>query len=109
MTARSTKVLVVAVVTTLCADVAQAFQFRAGESVDGNFDTQLTLASGMRLQKQSPLLVGDPTRVAGANTAVSSNGDDGDLNYDRYNLFTTSLKLTPELLLRFPDGFKFMV
>jgi Protein of unknown function (DUF1302) len=108
MTAKSTKVLVLAVVTTLCADVAQAFQFRAGESVDGNLDMQLTLGSGMRLQKQSPQLVGDPT-VPGANTAVSSNGDDGDRNYNRYDLFTTSLKLTPELLLRFPEGFKFMV
>ncbi|HEY6001482.1 MAG TPA: DUF1302 family protein, partial [Anaeromyxobacter sp.] len=107
MMAKSGKVLVLAVVTTLCADVAQAFQFRAGESVDGNFDTQLTLGSGMRLQKQSPQLVGDPT-VPGANTAVSSNGDDGDRNYNRYDLFTTSLKLTPELLLRFPDGYKFM-
>jgi Protein of unknown function (DUF1302) len=109
MTAKSTKVLVLAVVTTLCAaDVAQAFQFRAGESVEGNLDTQLTLGSGMRLQKQSPELVGDPA-VPGANTAVSSNGDDGDRNYNRYDLFTTSLKLTPELLLKFPEGFKFMV
>ncbi|HEY5995797.1 MAG TPA: DUF1302 family protein, partial [Candidatus Deferrimicrobiaceae bacterium] len=109
MTAKSGKVLVLAVVTTLCAaDVAQAFQFRAGESVEGNLDTQLTLGSGMRLQKQSPELVGDPA-VPGASTAVSSNGDDGDLNYNRYDLFTTSLKLTPELLLKFPEGFKFMV
>jgi hypothetical protein len=103
---QSRKVLVLAVVTMLRAGVAQAFQFSAGESVDGNFDTQFTLGSGMRLQKQSPLLVGN--RLPGADTAVSSNGDNGDLNYNRYDLFTTSLKVTPELLLRFADGYKFM-
>ncbi|HET9596231.1 MAG TPA: DUF1302 domain-containing protein [Anaeromyxobacteraceae bacterium] len=108
MTAKSRKVLVLAVVvTTLRAGFAQAAPFRLSESVDGNLDAQLTLATGMRVQSQSPQLVG--SRVPGADTAVSSNGDDGDLNYNKYNLFTTSLKITPELLLRFPDGFKFLV
>lgn len=101
--------VVLAAVTTLRAGVARAAPFRLSESVDGNLDMQLTLGAGMRLQKQSPELVGDATRVPGANTAVSSNGDNGDLNYDRYNLFTGYVKLTPELLLRFPAGFKFMI
>jgi hypothetical protein len=101
--------LVLVVVTTLRPGVARAFPFRMGESVDGNLDMQLTVGAGMRVQGQGAELVGDPTRISGANTAVSSNGDDGDLNYDRYNLFTTSAKLTPELILRFPHGYKFMV
>jgi hypothetical protein len=101
--------LALAVVTTLGAGAARAAPFRLGESVDGNLDMQLTLGTGMRLQKQSAQLVGGPARVSGADTAVSSNGDNGDLNYDRYNLFTTSSKITSELLLRFPKGFKFMV
>ena len=104
----SRTVLMLVVVTTLRAGVAQAFPF-ASDSVDGNLDMQLTLGTGMRLQKQSPELVGGPSRVSGANTAVSSNGDNGDLNYNRYNLFTTSSKITSELLLRFGDGYKFMV
>lgn len=99
--------MVLVVVTMLRAGVAQAFPFVAGESVDGNLDMQLTLGSGMRLQTQSPELVGGG--VPGASTAVSSNGDNGNLNYNRYNLFTTSSKITSELLLRFPDGYKFMV
>jgi hypothetical protein len=102
----SRKLLVLAAVTTMRAGVAQAVQFSAGESVEGNFDTQFTLGSGMRLQNQSPSLVGG--RIQGADTAVSSNGDNGDLNYNRYDLFTTSLKVTPELLLKFADGYKFM-
>lgn len=109
MTATSRKFLVLAVVTALHPGVARAAPFRLSESVDGNLDMQLTLGTGMRLQKQSAELVGDTARVPGANTAVSSNGDNGDLNYDRYDLFTGYVKITPELLLRFPQGFKFMV
>ncbi|MFL5420210.1 MAG: DUF1302 domain-containing protein [Myxococcales bacterium] len=109
MTTTSRKVLVLAVVTILRAGVAQAAPFRVSESVDGNLDMQLTLGTGLRVQGQSAELVGSPARVSGAATAVSSNGDNGDLNYDRYNLFSTSSKITSELLLRFPDGYKFMV
>ncbi len=109
MMAKSRKVLLLALVTTLPAGVARAFPFRLSESVDGNLDMQLTVGAGMRLQGWSPDLVGDPTRVPGANVALSSNGDDGDLNYKKYDLFTTSVKFTPELIMRFPDGYKFMV
>jgi hypothetical protein len=108
MMVKSRNVLFLAVLTLLTTGVAHAFRFQASESVSGNLDMQLTLGAGMRMSKQSPELVGDPTRVPGANTAQSSNGDDGDLNYNRYDLFTTYLKFTPELLLRFPDGYKFM-
>jgi hypothetical protein len=107
--ASRTTVLVLAVATTLHAGVARAFPFTLGDSVDGNFDAQFTLGAGMRLQRQSPALVGNPAIVPGADVGVSSNGDNGDLNYNKYDFFTTSLKVTPELLLRFPEGFKFMV
>ena len=92
----------------LCAGPAHAFQFQAGDSVKGSLDMQLTLGAGMRMVNQNPNLIGDPRVNAGANTAVSSNGDDGNLNYNKYDLFTTYLKFTPELLLRFPADFKFM-
>ena len=92
----------------LCAGPANAFQFQASDSVKGSLDMQLTVGAGMRMQKQDPGLIGD-TRVApDANTFQSSNGDDGDLNYNRHDLFTTYLKFTPELLLKFPDNYKFM-
>lgn len=92
----------------LCAGSAHAFQFQASDSVSGNLDMQLTLGAGMRMVNQNPNLIGDPSVDAGANTAQSSNGDDGNLNYDKHDLFTTYLKFTPELLLRFPADFKFM-
>ncbi|MDO8464696.1 MAG: DUF1302 domain-containing protein [Gallionella sp.] len=92
----------------LCAGAAHAFQFQASDSVSGNLDMQLTLGAGMRMVNQNPNLIGDTRVNAGANTFQSSNGDDGDLNYNKYDLFTTYLKFTPELLLRFPADIKFM-
>jgi hypothetical protein len=92
----------------LCAGAAHAFQFQASDSVKGSLDMQLTLGAGIRMVDQNPNLIGDPGVDAGANTAVSSNGDDGNLNYNKHDLFTTYLKFTPELLLRFPADFKFM-
>ena len=92
----------------LCAGAAHAFQFQAGDSIKGSLDTQMTLGAGMRMVNQNPNLIGDPRVNAGANTGFSSNGDDGDLNYNKHDLFTTYLKLTPELLLKFPDNYKLM-
>jgi hypothetical protein len=101
-------VLLLAVCVALLPSAAQAFRFQWSDSVDGNLDMQLTLGAGWRVSKQSPNLVGDPTRVPGANTAQSSNGDDGDLNYNQHDFYATYLKFTPELLLRFPQDWKFM-
>jgi hypothetical protein len=108
MMVKSRHVLLLAIITLLVPGVVQAFQFQASESVSGNLDMQLTLGAGFRLGKQSPNLVGDPTRVPGANTAQSSNGDDGDLNYNKHDFYATYLKFTPELLLKFPQDIKFM-
>src|SRR5512132_593606 len=99
--------LIAAIAFFMCAGTAHAFQFQASDSVKGSLDMQLTLGAGMRMVNQSPNLIGDPRVNAGANTAVSSNGDDGDLNYNKYDLFTTYLKFTPELLLKFPNDIKF--
>ena len=92
----------------MCAGTAHAFQFQASDSIKGSLDMQLTLGAGMRMVSQNPNLIGDTRVNAGANTFQSSNGDDGDLNYNKYDLFTTYLKFTPELLLSFPQNFKFM-
>lgn len=92
----------------LCTAPAYAFQFKASDTISGSLDMQLTLGSGMRMQNQNPGLIGDTRVNPGANTFQSSNGDDGDLNYNKHDLFTTYLKFTPELLLKFPDNWKFM-
>jgi hypothetical protein len=95
-------------VVVLFAGAAHAFQFQASDSVKGSLDMQMTLGAGMRMEKQDANLIGDTRVNPAANTFQSSNGDDGDLNYNRGDLFTTYLKFTPELLLTFPDSYKFM-
>ena len=92
----------------LCAGAAHAFQFNVSDSIKGSLDTQFTLGAGMRMVNQNPNLIGDPRVNGGANTGFSSNGDDGNLNYNKHDLYTTYLKVTPELLLKFPEDFKFM-
>jgi len=92
----------------LCAGAAHAFQFAVSDSVKGSLDTQVTLGAGMRMVDQNRNLIGDPGKNSGANTGFSSNGDDGNLNYNKYDLYAMYLKVTPELLLKFPGDFKFM-
>jgi hypothetical protein len=104
----SKNVFLIAAIALMCAGAAHAFQFEASDSVKGSLDMQLTLGAGMRMVEQNRNLIGDPGRNSGANTGFSSNGDDGNLNYNKGELFTTYLKFTPELLLRFPDDYKFM-
>jgi len=108
MKTMSRNAFLIAAIALMCAGTAHAFQFQAGDDIKGSLDMQLTLGAGMRLVKQNPNLIGDPRVNGGANTAVSSNSDDGDLNYNKGDFFTTYLKFTPELLLKFPDDYKFM-
>ncbi|NMG30199.1 DUF1302 domain-containing protein [Aromatoleum evansii] len=88
---------------------ASAFQFATG-SIEGSFDSTLTAGFGVRASKQSCALIGDGNTSCGAsaNTAQYSNGDNGNLNYKRGDFFAANIKGTHELLLKMPDGYKFM-
>ncbi|MGZ8460016.1 MAG: DUF1302 domain-containing protein [Candidatus Deferrimicrobiaceae bacterium] len=108
MKTMSRNAFLIALIAMMCAGTAHAFQFQASDSIKGSLDMQLTLGAGMRLINQNPNLIGDPHVNAGAATAISSNGDDGDLNYNKNDFYATYLKFTPELLLKFPYDFKFM-
>ncbi|MGZ9148849.1 MAG: DUF1302 family protein, partial [Candidatus Deferrimicrobiaceae bacterium] len=80
MKTMSRNAFLIALIAMMCAGTAHAFQFQASDSIKGSLDMQLTLGAGMRLVNQNPNLIGDPRVNAGAATAISSNGDDGDLN-----------------------------
>lgn len=88
---------------------AHAFRFEAGD-IQGSLDSTFTTGIGVRAQDPSCSLVGDPTTSCGgrANTAQWSAGDNGNLNYKKGDFFTAYLKGTHELLLKMPDGWKFM-
>lgn len=93
---------------------AQAFTFQSDEgAVKGAFDSTLTYGLGQRLKNPDCALVGDPNYKGGGcgsslNVGQWSNGDNGNLNYKKGDLFTSYLKGTHELLLKFPEDIKFM-
>ncbi|HEX2531825.1 MAG TPA: DUF1302 domain-containing protein [Burkholderiaceae bacterium] len=85
--------------------------FEAAEgTIQGSFDTTVTAGFGRRMESQSCALVGDTNSSCGASAATSqwSAGDNGNLNYNKGDFFSTYLKGTHELLLKMPDGWKFM-
>ncbi len=92
------------------AGSAAAFTFET-EGVSGSFDSTISLGFGVRAQDPSCNLV-----VAGASgkgapsgcTTIAGVGDQGNINYKQGDAFTTYLKGTHELLLKFPDDWKFM-
>ncbi|MDR6395249.1 DUF1302 domain-containing protein [Herbaspirillum seropedicae] len=103
---------------TLCSGGAQAMTFE-GETVSGNFDSTVSFGVGVRAGKQAcGLVIGSsagnaagasgPSAPGGCADALSSLNDQGDLNYNRGDRFTTYLKGTHELLLNMPEDVKFL-
>ncbi|OGB21350.1 MAG: hypothetical protein A3I66_04640 [Burkholderiales bacterium RIFCSPLOWO2_02_FULL_57_36] len=85
-----------------------AVRFESG-SIEGSFDSSVTVGAGRRMQNPSCSIVGDANACgAAANTAQWSGGDDGNLNYRKGDFFTAYIKGNHELLLKGPEGWKFM-
>ncbi|MBE2216071.1 MAG: DUF1302 domain-containing protein [Opitutaceae bacterium] len=83
---------------TACAALAtslSAFQFTLG-TVDGSFDTTLSLGGSFRLQDPSPDYYG----VANGGRQYSVNADDGNLNYEA-GLYSLAAKGTSDLELKY--------
>jgi hypothetical protein len=104
----------------LCAQAAHAVEIK-GETVSGNFDSTVSIGTGIRLNgpacdavigsvggSATPLAPSGPGAPAGCADLISSYNDQGNLNYARHDRFTTYLKGTHELLLNFPDDIKFL-
>lgn len=98
-----------AAAAALCAGTAGAADI-SGDTVKGSFNSTLTVGAGVRAQKQDCALVGSTASSCGAsaNEAQWSAGDDGDLNYNKGDFFTTYVKGSHELLLRLPEDVTFM-
>lgn len=91
------------------SSASYGFQFTK-EGMEGSFDSTIAVGFGRRMTAQNCNLVGDPTSSCGAsaNVAQYSDGDNGNLNYNKGDFFTTYVKGTHELLLKMPDGWKFL-
>lgn len=111
------KVLSIVVPTVfyaLASGQASAYSFSTGfGDLAGQLNTNVTGGLSVRTKNPSCSLTGDPNAAncgGAANTAQWSNGDDGDLNYRKYQPTSAYLSLTSELLLTMPsEGYKFMI
>ncbi|MFZ6845033.1 DUF1302 domain-containing protein [Undibacterium sp. RuTC16W] len=89
---------------------ASAFDLET-ESVNGAINSNVTAGLGVRARNQSCALIGSQNQsCAGAvNTAQWANGDNGNLNYNKGDLFTGYLSLTSEALFKLPgENLKFL-
>ncbi len=77
---------------------ALAFEFHNGD-LTGSFDTTLSLGVAQRLQSRDASLVG----IANGGTSRSVNEDNGDLNYDKNDLYAATFKATHELELKYQN------
>lgn len=88
----------------------------ADGSIQGSFDSTISLGTGVRTESPSSLLVSptyDTTTLmrngGGIMGQFSGLSDQGDINYRRGDAFTTYLKGSHELLLKMPsEGLTFM-
>lgn len=99
--------LAIACVTPL----AMGFTFET-DAIRGSFDSTISVGMGLRTESQACNLInGGATGhnpPAGCLAQSSGIGDQGDLNYDKGDLFTNYIKGTHELLLKLPEDFTFM-
>jgi len=103
---------------------SHAVMFGSEAGISGSFDSTLSVGFASRLQSPDCHIVGNDS--GGCNTGTSnelaryynpgrgngyanadinySNGDDGNLNYDKHDVYSEVIKGTHELSLRFGDG-----
>lgn len=111
--------LLAAAVAVASAGPAAAFTFDLENGISGNFDSAISLGMGVRTKSPGcnqiiGTVAGAPSPGTPAGKApdgcldgLSFVNDQGNLNYKRGDAFTTYLKGNHELLLKFPDSWKF--
>src|SRR5574343_807529 len=105
------KTVIASSISLALTSPALAFKFEnENGSVKGSLDSQMTLGFGKRLGSQDCALVGDTGTACNPSATPQqwAVGDDGNLNYKKGQFFSGYLKGTHELLLQFPDEWKFM-
>jgi len=77
---------------------ASAFQFYMGD-VEASFDTTLSAGSSWRMEDRDPFLVGQGNGGEGG----SINSDDGNLNFDKGDAYSTIVKGNSDFLAYYED------
>ena len=98
--------LATAVLATMASAPTQALPFSLGDSIDGQFD--LTVSAGLSMRaKNADLSLIAPQNTAdgksGTGTVLQGAGDDGNINWNKGDFFSQSIKAIPELELVMGD------
>ncbi|WP_444997983.1 DUF1302 domain-containing protein [Aliikangiella sp. IMCC44359] len=95
-----------------------------GENWNGSWDTTVSFGAGWRVEEREDIRIGHSnlldlqagqlTTMPGSNVeltqgAWSNNGDDGNLNFDKGDIFSSAIKFTTELGLEHSSGFGFFI
>ncbi|WP_246119404.1 DUF1302 domain-containing protein [Aliikangiella coralliicola] len=113
------KVAVVAAAVALALSVgqtAQAVEINS-ENWNGSWDTTVSLGTSIRVEERDNDRIGHGNLAELLNLPAidltqgswSHNGDDGNLNFDKNDPFSTVIKFTTELGLEHTSGFGFFV
>jgi hypothetical protein len=125
---QTARTALVAILTLLAASPAWAFRFSIGDEIDGSWAHVFTVGGSWRMQDRSSGLVGKSNLDPGLCTSearcigsqddsltaeqleylnapgqYSINSDDGNLNFDKYDLVAGTAKLTSDLSLSWRD------
>ncbi len=92
------------IVTGMSSSTALAASFDLG-SVSGRIDTAITAGAAWRIEDQSPDIIGRSNVTADGRQglAYSTNGDDGNLAFDKGDMISGGLKVTSTLYLNWGD------
>jgi hypothetical protein len=71
------------------------------KGVQMQLDSRVTAGAAFRMDKRAPFLVGR----GNGGTAFSTNNDDGNLAFDRYEMVSAPLKLTSDFSARYENDF----
>jgi len=81
-----------------CAAPVAAVEFQWGD-IEGQFDTTLSAGVALRVDDRDDGSIG----IANGGTGRTVNEDDGNLNYDQWDVYSAALKATHELELKRGD------
>lgn len=102
----------VAVVMAASPGMAQAFKFDITNDIQASFDSTVSYGLSMRMQNRNCRLIAQDNGGCAPSTAPLPeasedaffiNADNGDLNYNKFNIFSQVIKGTHELFVKAPD------
>ncbi|WP_158596140.1 DUF1302 domain-containing protein [Oleomonas cavernae] len=97
----ATRVTQAAALVLATAGAATAYDFEVGDEVTGSIVTSLSVGVQLRVADRDPRVVGQENGGA----AVPAVADDGDLNFDKYDVVNQLFTATSEMKLRWREYF----